>query len=102
MSGQASSRTSASPTVEERLRHALALLSGMEWNDTPKHSNCCPVCGWPKGGHHGTRHEPGCSLEAVLTNRHAHRLLDLERLYGDAAYGYDGRDRRRHATPVVL
>lgn len=92
--------TDLSQTDTERLHYALALLSSLEFTWAHHHSDCCPVCGWPMGGHHGTRHEPGCSLEAVLLGRTPRRLVDLERLYGDAAHGADGRDRRRFGTPV--
>lgn len=88
-------------STERRLHYALALLSYMEWHDWMTHTDCCPVCGWPVEGHHGSRHEPGCSLEAVLRGEVPTRLVRLEERHGDAAFGYDGRDRRKHATPVA-
>lgn len=84
-----------------RLHYALALLSDLEFADWPMHHDRCPICDWPKGGHHGTRHQPGCSLEAVLLDRTPERLVELERLYGDAALGADGNDRKRFRTSVV-
>jgi hypothetical protein len=46
-------------------------------------------------------HEPGCSLQAVLSGQRPYRLVRLQEVYGDAAYGYDGRDRKRLATEVA-
>lgn len=87
-------------TAQEQLHFALALLSGLEFG-SPHGPNTCPVCGWPRGGHHGTRHEPGCSLERVLRGDVPERLEALEEHYGCAAYGFDGLDRKRYATPIV-
>lgn len=89
-------------TAQEQLHYALALLSAHEFGDPHgARANTCPTCGWPRGGHHGTRHEPGCSLERVLRGEVPERLESLEERYGDAAYGHDGLDRKRYATPIV-
>lgn len=85
--------------LSSRLHYALALLSALEYTDVPRHQDVCPVCGWPKGRR--TKHEPGCSLEAVLLDRTPERLVDLEQRYGDAALGADLNDRKRFRTPIV-
>ena len=76
---------------------ALALLSGMEWHMGLTHKDHCPTCGYPRE----RGHEPGCSLRAVLTGETPYRLVRMEEVYGDASFGYDGRDRKRWATPVL-
>jgi hypothetical protein len=88
-------------TVEDRLHFALALLSGLEFGKPCGVPGACPICGWPIGGHDGVRHEPGCSLEAVLLGRVPHRLVWMEETYACAAYGANGRDRKRFTTPIV-
>lgn len=85
--------------LRERLHFALALLSHYEWNWNVRrqHEGHCPQCGYPV--HRG--HEPGCSLYAVLTGSIPVRLMALEETHGDAAFGVDGNDRRKHATLVA-
>jgi hypothetical protein len=83
----------------QRLHFALALLSQFEWSWHVRRTQegSCPTCGSP----HFRGHESGCSLESLLTDKRPERLVDLEKDHGDAAFGADGLDLRKHATPIV-